>query len=367
MRLEPARVESYLAERLRQPVEVVALVPLDDSAVTTQAAGGGPPRALKTFGYGRPVLISYRAGGEQRRVVLQTAASNPFGHEYRADRAASVLASFDTFNTLPQHVPALDVGVLLPDGGLRSIEDGGEFYLLTEYVEGEPYARDLQRLRDSGDLSPMDVRRAESLAAYLAEIHTVKSSNPALYRRHIRDLLGSGEEIMGLTDSYPPDFDLVDAEWLEEVEHAGVHWRWRLKERTGRLSQIHGDFHPFNVLFGAGTDFRLLDRSRGGWGEPGDDVSCMAINYLFFSLQRSGLLEPPFSELWDAFWSTYLSESGDREILTVVGPFFAWRALVLGSPIWYDLADDVRRPLFHFVENVLSAPVFDPEHVNSYL
>jgi hypothetical protein len=80
------------------------------------------------------------------------------------------------------------------------------------------------------------------------------------------------------------------------------------------------------VLFGDDVDFRLLDRSCGGWSEPADDVTYMAINYLFFSLQRSGDLAPPFEQLWDVIWNTYLAQSGDRELLGLVAPFFAWRA-----------------------------------------
>jgi aminoglycoside phosphotransferase (APT) family kinase protein len=146
-----------------------------------------------------------------------------------------------------------------------------------------------------------------------------------------------------------------------------VRWRWRLNAHPQRLAQTHGDFHPFNVLFSADAGFWLLDRSRGGWGEPADDVSCMAINYLFFSLQRSGALASPFQQLWDVFWNTYLELTGDRELLGLVAPFFAWRALVVASPAWYNVADPVRLALFRFIENVLAAPAFDPARANTYL
>jgi aminoglycoside phosphotransferase (APT) family kinase protein len=172
---------------------------------------------------------------------------------------------------------------------------------------------------------------------------------------------------MGLTDSYPPDFPLVDAAWLERVEQACVRWRWQLKRHARRLTQIHGDFHPFNVLFDDDTTIWVLDRSRGGWGDPADDVSCMAINYLFFSLQRSGRLAPPFTQLWDVFWQTYMRQTEDQELLAVVAPFFVWRALVLASPHWYNIADTVRVALFQFIDTILAAPAFDPTLVNTYL
>jgi aminoglycoside phosphotransferase (APT) family kinase protein len=363
MNLDTAHVEAYLRRRLGRPVQVLAMQALGDEPTVSSCER----HRLKTYGYGRPVLVQYQIDGIEHRAVLRTMAASPFGHEWRADRAAGMLLSYDTFNELPQHVRALDVGVLRQDGQLTSLHDGGEFFLLTDYVEGTLYADDLARLRDTGHLTGRDLRRAEALARYLTEIHALKRDDPTLYRRAVRDLVGSGEGIFGLADSYPKDFSLVDAAFLEHVEHACVQWRWRLKTHPQRLAQIHGDFHPFNVLFGADEAFWLLDRSRGGWGEPADDVACMAINYLFFSLQRSGGLASPFEQLWDVFWSTYLEQTGDRELLGLVAPFFAWRALVVASPAWYNVPDDVRLTLFRFIENVLAAPVFDPAHVNTYL
>jgi len=367
IQLDPERLQAYLQRTLETEIELIALRPLGDAVATIGDGASTAHRALKRFGYGQPVLIEYRAQDQTRRVVLRTRAPNPYGYEYRADRAAGLLLDYDTFNELPHHIRALDVGALTAEGQLVSLKGTGEFYLLTEYAIGQPYAEDLQRLRDTGELTELDLKRAQALARYLVDIHRVQHDDPALYRRRIRDLVGSGEGIMGLTDGYPPDFPLADATWLERVEQACITWRWRLKGKTHRLRQVHGDFHPFNVLFSTGTEFQLLDRSRGSWGEPGDDVSCMTVNYLFFSLQRSGRLDTPFAALWDVFWETYLEGTGDEEVLTVVAPFYAWRALVVASPVWYDVPDAVRRAMFRFIERVLAEERFDPGRVNAYL
>ncbi|RME46111.1 MAG: aminoglycoside phosphotransferase family protein [Chloroflexi bacterium] len=367
MEIDPSEVEAYLTHLFGTDVQVLALEPIGDSGTAAVTKTDGRRRPLKMYGYGQPVLIHYQVAGQEHRAVLRTMAPSPFGHEYRADRAAGLLLSYDTFNNLPRHVHALDVGVLISGHRPLSLRHGGEFFLLTDYVEGELYARDMERLRDTGTLTDLDVRRARRLAEYLAQIHAVKSDDPALYRRRIRDLIGAGEGIMGLTDSYPPDFPLLPAGWLEQIEKACVSWRWRLNRKTHRLAQVHGDFHPFNVLFSEDVEFCLLDRSRGAWGEPGDDVSCMTMNYLFFSLQRSESLAPPFQELWDVFWNTYLEITGDQEMLSVVAPFFAWRGLVVASPMWYNIPDAVRMKVFRFIENVLREDVFDPTRVNEYI
>jgi hypothetical protein len=156
MILDEAHIEAYLAHRLGRAVQLLALQALDPAASAASDNQGN----LKVYGYGQPVLIHYRVDGVEQRAVLRTIVASPFGHERRADRAAGLLLSYDTFNDLPRHVHARDVGVLLPDGQLASLHEGGEFFLLTDYVEGAPYADDLQRLRDTGHLTARDLRRA---------------------------------------------------------------------------------------------------------------------------------------------------------------------------------------------------------------
>ena len=154
---------------------------------------------------------------------------------------------------------------------------------------------------------------------------------------------------MGIADSYAPH-PLITSQKLQQIEHRCIDWRWRLKGFTRRLRQVHGDFHPWNILFRSGTDFTVLDRSRGEYGDPADDVACLTLNYVFFSLQRSERLEGSFETLFLRFWDRYLEKTGDQEILQVVAPFFAFRALVMASPVWYpNLPEAVRAKLLTFL------------------
>jgi len=133
------------------------------------------------------------------------------------------------------------------------------------------------------------------------------------------------------------------------------------------LRQVHGDFHPWNILFQNEAEFVVLDRSRGEWGDPADDLSALTINYVFFSMQRSGRLEGSLASLFDRFWQRYLKATGDDEVHAVVGPFFAFRGLVVANPLWYpSLGEGVRAKLLNFVRAVLECPRFDPSLVNAY-
>lgn len=325
---------------------------------------------LKGFGYGIPYAIEFRIRNEVKRVVLETMRPNGFGHDFPPDRAQVLLWQHSAFNKLKRHVRSVDVGAFTIDGKkLKSLGDTGEFFILTEFVEGVPYYRDLDRIKSSGSLTDLDEGRCLALSDYLVEIHSVKRKDaPQLYVRRLRDLLGHGEGIFGLTDSYPGGLGYVNEKFLVELEKMCVEWRWRVKKKTHRLSQVHGDFHPWNVLFREGLDFMVLDRSRGEWGEPADDVSAMTINYIFYSLQAYGRMDGPFDRLFLLFWRNYVNKTGDEEILSVIQPFYAWRSLVLASPIWYpNLSADVRRKILQFAWKMLKTKTFDYEYVDSYL
>jgi len=96
-------------------------------------------------------------------------------------------------------------------------------------------------------------------------------------------------------------------------------------------------------------------------------VTCLTMNYLFFSLQRSNRLDGNLESLFRRFWNRYLTKSGDMEMLQVVAPFFAFRGLVMAHPTWYPkLTKDVRQKLFNFIVAVLKEDVFDPGKVNLY-
>ena len=354
--MNPQEIQPYLQSLLGAPVTVLHL----------EVLGERQGKEVKGYGYGIPVKVEFQVGNEHRTAVFHTMAPGRFGHEHMADRAQEMLWEYQAFNRLPRHVRSLDVCGFQSDGGLVSVGAVEEFGLLTEYVEGESYSHDLERIRDTGELTDLDLARADALADYLVEIHKVPGIDAGLYVRRVRELVGDGECIMGIADSYP-QHPIVSATVLEKIEHLCVNWRWRIKDRTQRLRQVHGDFHPWNILFRSGVDFSSLDRSRGEFGDPADDVTCLTLNFLFFSLQRSGRLEGAFETLFLRFWSRYLEKSGDTEILRVAAPFIAFRGLVMASPVWYpSLPDAVRKTLVTFMLAVLERDSFNPQEINDY-
>jgi len=358
VQLTAEHVQRYLAGRFGGPVRVHALTVLGETPGAHEVKG---------YGYGVPVKIDYELSGQCRSAVLETVTPGRFGHEHMADRARILLWSHSAFNRLPRHVRSLDVGGFESDGSLQSVSRIEEFFDLHEFVSGEGYNRDLERLRDGSELRDLDRARADALCDYLISIHQVRGTDAELYMRRTRELVGDHECIMGILDAYPANVAGFTSHALKAIEHACIDWRWRLKECAHRLRQVHGDFHPWNILFQRDATFVVLDRSRGEWGDPADDIAAVTINYVFFSLQRSGRLEGPFEDLFSRFWRRYLEGSGDGELCTVIGPFFAFRGLVIANPLWYPtLSGDIRTKLLNFVRAVLDNTRFDPSRVNDY-
>ncbi len=357
------KVKEYLSNLYNQDVQILYMGGLDKAKKIMSED------ELKGYGYGNPVLIEYSVGGKEEKAVLNTMRSDyGFGHDNFSDRAQGLIWAHSAFNKLPRHAVSIDVGAFTKDGRLISNGAAEEFFQLVQYEKGSEYFLDLERIKEEEKLTHLDTARALALSDYLVEIHKLKKDAPELYVRRIRDLVGHGECIMGLMDSYPDSLGFIDRKAFMKIEQKCVEWRWKIKDKGYRLCQEHGDFHPWNILFHKGAEFSVLDRSRGEWGEAADDVTAMSINYIFFSLQKHGRLTGAFEDLFHRFFGNYLGKTRDDEILTLVQPFYAWRALVIANPIWYpNLQDEIRKKIFNFIQNLLEVEVFEVEKVNDYL
>lgn len=288
------------------------------------------------------------------------------GHDYPSDRAAVFLLDLDEYKNLPKHVLAVDVLAELEDGSIKSIGGGKEYYLLMERGEGRDYFKDLTEFAQKEKLEPPDIHKIKAMAKYLAEIHSIKKESRALYWRKIRDTIGHGECIMGVFDTYPDGVMSYDG--MAEIEKMCIDWRARLKMRTHRLSRIHGDFHPGNIWFMNDNDFILLDRSRGPWGEPADDITALSINYIFFSLRFHNKIKGAYLEGFNLFFEEYVSATKDEELFEVLAPFFAFRGVVVANPAFYpDLSTNARNKIFRFVKRVLSEKKFQVKMIKEYL
>ncbi len=322
-------------------------------------------------------LLVLSTDSQTRRIIVRVVRGDTgWGHDYLSDRCGVLLLQHRLLEMAPPGTcsKSLDVAALTADGSMRSLGDSVEFLHFVEEVqdsEWAPYSSDLFKISERGSLTDNDRVRAGAIADYLANLHSTKKADANLYMRHIRDLVGHGEMLMGVIDTYPhpSKLDFTSAEELERIETEAVRWRNRIKYLSHRCSRIHGDIHPFgNVRFKEDNSMLALDLSREEYGEPADDLTGMSINYLFFSIWKHGELIKPFKELFDIFLDRYLEKTKDMEILKVMAPFYAFRGTVVAHPLYYpELQSSRRRKIFNFMLNVLSEEQFDPDKIESYL
>ncbi|OGW42742.1 MAG: hypothetical protein A2Y66_06485 [Nitrospirae bacterium RBG_13_41_22] len=364
MVINEAALEAYLLKRFKDATQVAI-------------------RKLGSGVQGSGFLIELKTSAGIRSYVIKALIPEGLGHDYPSDRASVFLLDLDEYKNLPRHVKAVDVLSETDDGSIKSIGGGKEYYLLMEKAEGVNYFNDLSEFSKKESLDDMDVKKIIAMTSYLAEIHTVKKDSRTLYWRKLRDTVGHGECLMGVFDTYP-DGTITYGEMADIIKKS-VDWYARLKPKYRRLSQIHGDFHPGNIWFTSkggccppldnplstdidNIDFILLDRSRGPWGEPADDVTALTINYIFFSVKNHGDVRGAYLEGLNLFFDEYIKVSGDTEITKVVAPFFAFRGAVVANPVFYpELTSEQRRLIFKFINNVLDDDRFKLEKINGYL
>ncbi|MCD6305724.1 MAG: phosphotransferase [Deltaproteobacteria bacterium] len=344
------KVENYLRERFGARTRLISMERLGEGV------------------HGTAYRITFQDPQGENRLIMKTLFHSRFGHDHYSDRAQVLLLAQANFNEMPKHVRATDVVGEAPDR-LISVKDAREFYIFMEEAHGVSYFEDLNAILKRRRLNDLDRERARMLGHFIADVHGLRYSGEdrnILYRRRIRDLIGHGECIMGIIDTYGPVAFTTNSEL---VAYAGksLEWWGKIRDRGERLCSVHGDYHPGNIRL-QGDDFVLLDRSRGTWGEPADDVSCLSINYIHYAIKHTGTFEGPFAGLFRIFLGAYLEKARDTGFFEVSQPFFAFRVLVLANPAFYpDDATETKRKLIDFGLSVLKTERFDPDRIGVYL
>ncbi len=359
MILQPTRdnLESYLSKLVAQPVNLV----------NTGEIGEPAEQAMKEFGYGKALEVTYQLDGREESAVLSMMRGDRYGHQFYWDRAAILLFEHYAGSKMEKHARPLGVGYIDGVGELIPLNDPQEFFIVHEKIEGVTYFTHLERIRKYG-LAEEDIQRVREFSRWLVEIHSQKTGDVDMYLRRVRQLIGASECIWGLIDAYPSSYEAFPPEAFVALEKRLIDWRWRLRRYAHRLAITHGDFHPWNVIIRPDGEFILLDRSRGEWGEPADDIASMSANYLLYGLYQGQPFEGDFERLYREFWETYLDATQDHEILEVIAPFYVFRALVMASPEWYpNHPEPVRRGLLRLVETVLEEDRFDYVNINKYI
>ncbi len=186
---------------------------------------------------------------------------------------------------------------------------------------------------------------------------------------------------MGVIDTFPNKLGFVKREDLVQIVKKMVEWWDKLKDDHHRLTTIHGDFYPGNIWFNNG-ELVVLDRSRFRYGEPADDVTCLVMNFINYSVMSYGDFRDPFKKLTELFFEEYFKKRKDIGMFKVSPLFFGFRGIVCIHPIFYskewmkshgfnnnsiNAIDENKKKIINFINNVLDEDEFKVGKINSYL
>jgi len=187
----------------------------------------------------------------------------------------------------------------------RPLATDYQTYLTCEAVEGYPAGRAFEDGPDRADDDPQDV--AWTLGRSLAAIHDVTPSTVG----HLFDQSATGgwpdfvsEWVSKLEQQLPVNDPLV-AEACDRL-HAT-----RFPQLSASPSLVHGDFHPWNVLYGPTGQPSVLDCEFAFCGDPAYDI-CLTRRWVDqFDIQSSfdaGYHSiRAFPQQWEEYTDTYNS------------------------------------------------------------
>ncbi|MEK6914446.1 MAG: hypothetical protein AABW83_02235 [Nanoarchaeota archaeon] len=356
MDIKEKEIEKYLKNKYKKNI----------SEIKIEKLGSG------VFGTG--YRLKFKLDNKDKTLILKSLFKENLGMDHYSDRASSLLEAHDNYNKMESHIKSEDVIAHNNNDSLTSIGDTKEFYILMEEAKGEDLFKDFENIRKSRLLEEKTKNKIKIISDFLVELHKNKHKSTSLYRRKIRDTIGSGCSLIGLLDMHPENaFKQFEKEWLEIIKLSINFWR-KSRNLTHRLSEIHADYHPGNLWFN-NNELIILDRSKGRFGEPADDIIAFAINPIMYSLITNQKFEGSFKEIFDLFWNNYFKQTKDKEMRKIMAPYIAFRISVITNPLFYNdeffgsskKANLIRKKLINFALNVLKDKEFDPKKINLYL
>lgn len=356
MKIDKKEIKRYLSKRFEGNVKDISVKKLGSGVLGT--------------GYS----LNFKHNNKDKKLVLKSLFTSNLGKDHFSDRAQSLILAHDSYNQMKNHIRSHDVISLQDSGKLFSLGNPKEFFILMETAQGKDLFNDLEDIKSTGILKEEHKKKIILLSDFLVNIHKKKHKDISLYRRKIRDTIGSGESLLGILDMYPDkEYHKFENSWKKIIKISIDYWSIS-RTLVHRLSEIHGDFHPGNLWFKE-DKLTILDRARGRFGEPADDISAFIINLIFFSVIKEGSFKGEFKEIFDIFWNNYFKKTKDREMRKILAPYLAFRAAVICNPLFYnddffngkEKAASVREKMINFALNSLQDKEFFPEKIDDYL
>ncbi len=198
---------------------------------------------------------------------------------------------------------------------IAELKDDDLFFNIQEFEDmGENYFQILLKRKDKKDLDKEDILEADKIADYLIRLHSIKyegddNLKKIIYNDSLRTIIAHPE--LTFTFLQKIDQDIINLSEQKEILGIMLDLMHKWKNRSDRLSAIHGDFWGGNIFFNKNKDITLIDHSRIPYGDPGIDLGWLIMQYISLYLETKNNY---FKELGELILKKYEEKSKDKEI-----------------------------------------------------
>jgi Phosphotransferase enzyme family len=253
-------------------------------------------------------------------LFLKRVKSNDFGFEIPERRLSSFLVSHGMAARSgldPQPVGVIvkntKESMMIPD-----VNEGVEIYHIQNFEsDGVSYWKLLQSKKEKTKVDATDIVELEKVIDFISSVHALKhptadeAHKKAVYNDSLRSVLTHPELAITLLQGFTKDHPILptkDHEWYVGRMLDVIH-EW--KDRSERLTALHGDFWGSNLFFRKDGSVWVIDYSRIPWGDPGIDIGWWLASYLWFYHETQN---PYFKALGEKFLDLYVQKTHDPEI-----------------------------------------------------
>lgn len=282
----------------------------------------------------------------------------PTEHMLSHEKGENIFASFLTSHRTAEHAQSEpeSVGCFITDkstGKTLGITDTlGESHHIVEvqkYRKGTPYIEYLDKLSNQKELTTKDKAYMNRIVDKLYLVHSsplevTDSQRKKLYTRGLQEVLTHPELTISLLNENHHASNIFEGErkyeyiveMLKVIDHLKVH--------NHRLSIIHGDFWPYNILIDDEDDAFFIDYSRITYGDPGHDVGNLYMYLQWLAIYKKNTI---YADLAEYFLIRY-SATGNDELVkqTSVGYIGFTGAACLVEDFYPDATHEMRKT-FH--------------------
>jgi len=276
---------------------------------------------------------------------LKRIKSNDLGFELPERKVFSLLLS-DSMGKRSGLSPQ-PIGVVLDNGGDRfmmpDINEETEIYHLQEFAKGtDSYASRLLDRREKTSVNKQDKKELHEIVDLLVTIHSKpfpsdsQERKRTVYNDGIRSVINHPELTLMFLESYEKDHPVLPLSDQKKLLGEMFEASREYKDRSDRLSSLHGDFWGSNIFFRKDGTAWVTDYSRIPWGDPAIDVGWFLAHYLWLYHETGNNY---YKELGDLFLDKHKERTGDAEIRQAVSIVIGLMGLIYTTPKFHPDVD----------------------------